>query len=127
MSDLSYTQKRDLVEQLEDAFGYDLERSYPTDTVSEIVDSWMPIHYYRIREEWAEAGCPDPDETMPDNNEHNQLNIHSLMIFGLWEVAHQFASSAIWSDSVGEANTHAEALENLRENYPDLVAQKATA
>ena len=127
MSELSYAQKRDLVEQLEDAFGYDLERSYPTDTVSEIVDSWLPVYYNRIREAWVEAGCPDPEDTMPDNSEYGQITIHHLMTLGLWEVAHQFASGAIWSDSVGEANTHAEALENLRENHPEWVAQKATA
>ena len=125
MSELSYAQKRDLVEQLEEVLGYDPERPHPSDMVSEVVDSWLPVYYSRIREAWVEAGCPEPDETMPDNNEYGQNNIHHLMTLGLWEVAYNFASSAIWGDT-GEANTHAEALENLRENYPGWVAQKVT-
>ena len=125
-SELSYAQKRDLVQQLEEVLGYDLESPYPDDAATETVDSWMPVYYNRIREAWTEAGCPDPDETMPDNNEHGQMNIHNLMTLGLWEVAHSFASSAIWGNTTGGANTHGEALENLRDNYPEWVAQKTT-
>jgi hypothetical protein len=124
MSELSYNQKRELVRMLEEAFSYDPDRRYPTDTASEIVDSWLPVYYNQIREEWVEAGCPEPDETMPDNNEHNQINIHNLMTLGLWETAHQFASGAIWSsceNGIGEPNTHTEALQNLRENYLEHV------
>lgn len=128
MSELSYAQKRDLVQQIEENLEYDLERSYPTDTVSEIVDSWMPVYYSRIRDAWVEAGCPEPDDTMPDNIEAvNGGGIHYLMTLGLWETAHNFAIGSIWSNETGEANTHGEALENLRYNYPEWVAQKATA
>jgi hypothetical protein len=126
MSELSYTQKRDLVQQLEEVLDYDLEALYPEDSATETVDSWMPVYYNWIRAAWIEAGCPDPDEAMPDNNEYGQINIHSLMTLGLWEVAHSFASSAIWSSTTGYPNTHGEALENLRENYPEWVAQKTT-
>ena len=126
MSELSYAQQRELVEQLEEALTYDPERPYPTDTVSEVVDSWLPVYYSRIREAWVEAGCPEPEETLPDNNEYGQNNIHHLMTLGLWEVAHSFASSAICGDD-GEPNTHAEALENLKTNHPNWVAQKVNA
>ena len=118
MSELSYNQKQDIITHLVDAMKHDLEHPYPTDTVSEVVDSWLPVYYSGIREEWVDAGCPEPDETMPDNNEHGQLNIHNLMTLGLYEVAYTFASGAIWGED-GEANTHAEALENLRDNYSD--------
>ena len=123
MTELSYAQKRELVQQLEEVLEYDPERHYPEDTVTEAVDSWLPVYYSRIREAWVEAGCPEPDE-MPDNNEHGQFNIHNLMTLGLWEVAYNFASGAIWSNETGGADTHAEALENLRENYSEWVAQK---
>jgi len=119
MSKLSNNQKQDLITQLVDVLKHEPERRYPSDTVSEVVDSWLPIYYREIREEWVDAGCPEPDETMPDNNEHGQFTIHHLMTLGLWEVAHQFASGAIWGNAYGEANTHAEALENLRDNYSD--------
>ena len=105
---------------------YDLEAPYPDDAATETVDSWMPIYYNRIREAWVEAGCPDPDDTMPDNMAEIDTPIHYLMTLGLWEVAHSFASGAIWSNTTGGANTHGEALENLRDNYPELVAQKTT-
>jgi len=124
--ELSYAQKRSMIEQLEEVLMYDLEQRYPTDTILEVVDSWMPVYYSDIREQWQAAGCPDPEDTTPDNNEHGQITIHHLMTLGLWEVAYQFAHGAIWGAAAGEANTHGEALENLRENYPELVAQKIT-
>ena len=127
MSELSYAQKRVLVQYIEEALEYDTEALYPTDSVSETVDSWMPVYYSRIREAWVEAGCPDPDETMPDNNDNGQNTIHNLMSLGLWETAYNFAMGSIWSNETGEANTHGEALENLRNNYPEWVAQKTTA
>ena len=126
MSELSYAQKRDLVQQLEEVLGYDLETPYPEDAATETVDSWMPVYYNRIREAWVEAGCPDPEDTMPDNNDYGQNTIHNLMSLGLWETAHNFAIGAIWSNETGHANTQGEALENLRDNYPEWVAQKTT-
>jgi hypothetical protein len=125
MSELSYNQKRDIVERLQEALAYDPERRYPTDTASEIVDSWLPIYYHQIVETWVEAGSPDPDETMPEQLERDKRQIHYLMTLGLWEVARDFASGAIWSNETGEANTHAEALENLTENYPEFIKQPA--
>jgi hypothetical protein len=126
MTELSYAQKRELVQQLEEVLEYDPERHYPEDTVTEAVDSWLPVYYSRIREAWVEAGCPEPDETMPDNIETvNGGGIHYLMTLGLWEVAYQFASGAIWSNETGGADTHAEALENLKDNYPDFIRQPA--
>ena len=126
MSELSYEQERELVQQLEEVLEYDLEALYPEDAATETVDSWMPVYYNRIREAWIEAGCPEPDETMPDNIEAvNGGGIHYLMTLGLWEVAHSFASGAIWGTN-GYANTHGEALENLRDNYPEWVTQKTT-
>jgi hypothetical protein len=117
MSELSYAQQRDIIERLQEAFEYDPERTYPTDTVTEVVDSWLPVYYSDIVEQWNEAGCPDPDETMPEQLERDKHSIHYLMTLGLWEVARDFAIGAIWSNETGEANTHAEALENLKENY----------
>jgi hypothetical protein len=121
--ELSYTQQRELVEQLIEGLSYNPEETYPGDCASEILDSWMPIYYSDTREHWVEAGCPDPDEMMPDNNEQGQLTIHNLMTLGLWEIAQQFVSGAILGTD-GEANTHAEALENIKENYPHLIAEK---
>jgi len=125
MSELGYNQKRDLVERLQEALAYDTEATYPEDTVAEVVDSWLPVYYGQIREAWVEAGCPEPDESMPDNNEHDQLKIHNLMTLGLWEVANDFASGATWSNETGQPNIHAEALENLAENYPEFIKQPA--
>jgi hypothetical protein len=125
MSELGYNQKRDLVERLQEALAYDPEATYPEDTVTEVVDSWLPVYYGQIREAWVEAGCPEPEESMPDNNEHDQLKIHNLMTLGLWEVARDFASGATWSNETGQPNIHAEALENLAENYPDFIKQPA--
>ena len=126
MSELSYNQKQDLVIQLVDVLKYDPEHRYPTDTVSDVVDSWLPVWYSQIREEWVDAGCPEPDETMPEQLERNKHSIHYLMTLGLWELAHDFGTGAIWGKENGEANTHAEALANLTENYPDLVAGTLT-
>jgi hypothetical protein len=126
MSELSYRQQLKLVEQLIEGLSHNTEETYPGDCASEILDSWMPIYYSDIRESWVEAGCPEPDELMPDNNKEDQLDIHNLMSLGLLEIAHQFVSSAIWGTD-GEANTHAEALENIKENYPHLIAEKVIA
>jgi hypothetical protein len=112
--ELSHTQQRELIEYLIEELSGEPERTYPSDRASEILDSWMPIYYRDIREQWVDAGCPDPDESMPDNNEENQLNIHNLMTLGLWEVANNFVNSAIWGPD-GEANTHAEAIENIKD------------
>ena len=125
MSELSYAQKRDLVQQIEEALAYDTEATYPEDTVAEIVDSWLPVYYHQIVEAWVEAGSPDPDETMPEQLERDKRPIHYLMTLGLWEVATDFASGAIWSNETGQPNIHAEALENLTENYPEFVKQPA--
>jgi hypothetical protein len=126
MTGLSYTQQRELVERLVEELSREPEELYPDEAALEILDSWMPIYHSDTRDSWLAAGCPDPDEMMPDNNEENQLNIHNLMTLGLWEVAHQFVSGAIWGTD-GEANTHAEALENIKENYPHLIAEKVIA
>ena len=125
MSELSYNQKRDLVQHLQDALEYDPERRYPGDTASEIADSWLPVYYNEIVDEWMAAGCPDPDETMPDSIQDQNHPIHHLMTLGLWEIAYQFANGAIWSNETGEPNDHAEALENLKENYPEFIREHA--
>jgi hypothetical protein len=121
--ELSYTQQLELIEQLIEELSQYPEEAYPGDRASEILDSWMPVYYSDIREHWVEAGCPDPDELMPDNNKEDQLTIHNLMTLGLWEVANNFVNSAIWGTD-GEANTHAEAVENIKENYSHLIAEK---
>ncbi len=128
MTELSYAQQRDIIERLQEAFEYDPERTYPADTASEIVDSWLPVYYSEIVDAWQEAGCPDPDNTMPEQIERDKRPIHYLMTLGLWEVAYDFAAGAIWGsgpDGNGEANTHAEALENIKEKYPDFIRQNA--
>jgi hypothetical protein len=125
MTELSYNQKRDLVQQLEEALSYDSDRRYPHDTAWEIVDSWLPVYYNEIVDEWYAAGCPDPDDLMPETIAGQTRPIHHLMTLGLFEIAQQFASGAIWSNETGEANTHAEALENLRNNYPEHIRQPA--
>ena len=106
---------------LEEAFSYNPEGRYPTYTASDVVDCWLPVWYSQIVEAWVEAGSPDPDETMPEQLERDKRPIHNLMTLGLWEVAHDFATGAIWSNETGEANTHAEALQNLRENYLEHI------
>ena len=118
---LSYAQEKDLLESLVEALSYNPEALYPTDTVAEVVDSWLPVYYRDTREAWEEAGCPEPNYFMPDNNDHGQLSIHNLLLLGLAEVVTQFSSSALWSKDIGETNTHAEALEALRANYPEFV------
>ena len=119
---LSYAQEQDLIGSLVEALSYDLEGVYPHDTASEVADSWLPVYYYQIVKAWEEAGCPDPEEFLPENNDYEQMSIHNLMILGLAELASNFVSSAIWSADVGETNTHAEALEALRANYPEFIA-----
>lgn len=117
---LSIHQQEDLVERLDEALQYSPDHRYPTDTATEVAESWLPIYYQDIREQWELAGCPEPNEAEPDNNAYGQCTIHNLMVLGLWEIAQQFASGAIWSDD-GEPNTHAEALENLRASFPHLA------
>jgi len=124
MSELSYRQQRDLVEQLQEALSYNLDGLYPTDTAHEIVDSWLPIYYNEIVDEWQEAGCPTPDDYMPEQLNGIDEPIHYLMNLGLCEIANEFASGAIWG-KYGQPNTHQEALENLTQNHPDLIRQHA--
>jgi len=119
---LSYAQEKDLIGSLVEALSYDPEAIYPRDTASEIADSWLPVYYRGIGEAWEEAGCPEPEEYLPDNNEYGQINIHNLMLLGLARLASDFASSAIWSADIGETNTHAEALEALAANHPKFFA-----
>ena len=118
---LSYAQEKDLVESLVEALSYNPEALYPTDTVAEIADSWLQVYYRDISSQWEEAGCPEPEEYLPDNNDHGQINIHNLMLLGLARLANDFTSSAIWCSDIGETNTHADALEALRANYPEFV------
>ncbi len=119
---LSYYQERDLIKSLVEALSYDLEALYPTDTVAEVADSWLPVYYRDIGKAWEEAGCPEPEEYLPDNNDYDQINIHNLMLLGLARLASDFASGAIWNNDIGETNTHAEALEALKSNYPEFTA-----
>jgi hypothetical protein len=125
MSELSYNQERDLVQHLQQALEYDPERRYPTDTVWEIVDSWLPVYYSEIVHEWLDAGCPTPDDYTPEQLDGITEPIHYLMNLGLCEIANEFASGAICGSETGEPNTHAEALENLINNHPELIKQHA--
>jgi len=118
---LSYNQERELIQSLVGALSYDPEALYPTDTAAEVADSWLPVYYHDIGKAWEEAGCPEPEEYLPDNNDHDQINIHNLMVLGLARLASDFASSAIWNSDTGETNTAAEALEALRANYPEFA------
>jgi len=123
MSDqLSYAQEKDLVETLVDGLSHAPEALYPSDSVQELADSWLPVYYHDIGKAWEEAGCPEPGEYLPDNNDYDQINIHNLMLLGLARLASDFVSSAIWNNDIGETNTHAEALEALRANYPEFAA-----
>ena len=122
MSDqLSYAQEKDLVETLVDGLSHAPEALYPSDSVQELADSWLPVYYHDIVKAWEEAGCPEPGEYLPDNNDYDQINIHNLMLLGLARLASDFVSSAIWNNDIGETNTHAEALEALRANYPEFA------
>jgi len=118
---LSYNQERELIQSLVEALSYDPEALYPSDTAAEVADSWLPVYYHDIGKAWEEAGCPEPEEYLPDNNDHDQINIHNLMVLGLARLASDFASSAIWNSDTGETNTAAEALEALRANYPEFA------
>jgi len=119
---LSYAQEKELVESLAEEFSRNPEGLYPSDTALELADSWLPVYYRGIGEAWEEAGCPEPEEYLPDNNEYGQINVHNLMLLGLARLASDFASSAIWSADIGETNTHAEALEALAANHPKFFA-----
>jgi hypothetical protein len=128
MSELSYNQKRDLVRQLQEAFSYNPEERYPSDTAHEIVDSWLPVYYNEIVDEWQQAGCPTPDDYMPEQLDGINEPIHYLMNLGLCEIANNFVSGAIWGNCPngnGEPNDHAEALANLIENYPEHIREHA--
>ena len=118
---LSYNQERELIQNLVEALSYDPEALYPSDTAAEVADSWLPVYYHDIGKAWEEAGCPEPEEYLPDNNDYDQINIHNLMVLGLARLASDFASSAIWNSDTGETNTAAEALEALRANYPEFA------
>ena len=100
MTELDYDQQREIREMLTEAFSYDADSLYPQDTASEIVDSWLPIYYNNIRDEWVRAGCPEPEEGL----EHT-TGIHHAMQIGLFELGYQYAMQVI-----GNADTHSEAL-----------------
>ena len=122
MSDqLSYAQEKDLVELLAEELSRNPEALYPIDSAHELADSWLPVYYYDIRKAWEEAGFPEDEDYLPDNNDYDQINIHNLMLLGLARLASEFVSSAIWNNDIGETNTHAEALEALRANYPEFA------
>jgi len=88
---------------LTEAFSYDADRPHPTDTVHEIVDSWVPVYYHDIRQAWIDAGCPEPEEGLD-----TARDIHHAMQLGLYMLGHEYAYGMVW-----RAHTHAEALEML--------------
>jgi len=119
---LSYTQEEELVESLAEEFSRDPEGLYPSDTALALADRWLPVYYRGISEAWEEAGCPEPGEYLPNKYKYGQMNIHNLMLLGLARLASDFASSAIWSEDIGETHTHAKALEALAANHPEFFA-----
>jgi hypothetical protein len=115
---LSYPQELSIIDQLIETLSSDPGATEPEDTAREVADSWLPIHRSDIREQWLEAGCPEPEDMMPDNNDEGQLNIHNLMLLGLAELVHSFATGAVWHEDIGSPTTNAEALEAIRADYP---------
>ena len=108
MSQLSYAQRQQLLEQAHEIFAYgDEEQRYPEDAVSEIVDSWLPVYYHEIRSAWADAGCPEPEElsTLADAQ-----TIHHAMQLGLYEIAHAELMSVIYN-----CETHGDSATAIRD------------
>jgi len=102
---LSRAQERNLLEQALDAYqGEDADQPYPDDTAHEIVDAWLPVYYHRIREEWEDAGYPEPEDDTASGD------IHALMNRALYETAWGYLYRFI-----GDTVTHGEAAQAIEE------------
>jgi hypothetical protein len=104
MTGLNWSQRQELREMLTEAFSYDADRRYPEDTAREIADSWVPVYYHDIRQEWVNAGCPEPEQGL-----EYTTGIHHAMQVALSELASEYAVGLIRN-----ADTHAEALEEVQ-------------
>lgn len=106
LDSLSYVQTIDLLENALNAFrGEDEDRPHPEETVHEIVDAWIPVYYYDIREAWALANCPEPDDI---GSLADATGIHHAMQMGLYEVAFNQLYLV-----TGQAFTHGEAADAI--------------
>ena len=80
MSELSYRQEIELLENLDDALITEGDWEL---IVNESIDSTLPVYYTDLIREWTEAGAPQPDD--------NQGDIFNQMAHGLWELMNSFA------------------------------------
>lgn len=98
-SELSFSQKRELYGQALEVFEYfEKDKTDPQGEVWEIVEAWLPVYFNHIRDEWIEAGCPEPEEFTAAKN------VHEAMTMALNELATAELSAAISNaDNCGEA------------------------
>lgn len=111
MSTLDFNQRIDLTEYLADALSHeDPERGYPEDVALEVVDSWLPVYYYDIVQQWQDARAPEVEDTgLLDPNRIG--DVYHVMTVALWEQANQWTYD-LWRDYYdGEVLTAGQALE----------------
>jgi len=80
MSELSYRQEVELLENLDDALITEGDWEL---IVNESIDSTLPVYYTDLVQEWLEAGAPQPDD--------NKGDIFNQMALGLWELMDAYA------------------------------------
>jgi hypothetical protein len=116
-TDLSYNQKLDLLFVAADAYGnYDSDSRYHEDAAHEIVDNWVPWANHEIRQAWADAGCPEPE----DFDLEAKGNIHARMQQGIYGAAQQYLLNVIReADNVGEAIDEIVKQRDMIENPAD--------
>jgi len=111
MSELNTDQRLDLTEQLADAYSHELESgAWYEDIALEVIDSWLPVYYHYIREEWIKAGCPEVEDPgiIADDKTGDP---HHLMTVSLWEQANAWQWKLTRDYHEGEVLTVAQALE----------------
>lgn len=87
MCELNTDQRLDLTEQLADAYSHELDSgAWYEDIALEVIDSWLPVYYHTIREEWVKAGCPDVEDVGLISDEKT-TDPHHIMTVSLYEQA----------------------------------------
>jgi len=101
---LSYDQERSLLSQALEVYAERPDQRDPEDEVFEIVASWAPVMNRDVREQWVEAGCPEPSEEFGGLGQ--AANIHEAMKVAVEGVAYDFLFGFIQ-----QADTHLEAAQ----------------
>lgn len=111
MSELNTDQRLDLTEMLADAYSHELESGkWYEDVGLEVIDSWLPIYYHYIREEWVKAGCPDVEDAGLIA-EDRTIDPHHIMTVSLYEQANAWLWKVCRDYYEGEVLTVEQALE----------------